>query len=157
MAEDNIYKNGAYLQNNPTWDISDSPFKGKEVVDILCRNHIKPETICDVGCGAGGVLQYLQEQIPDEINFTGYDVSPQAIEMAKKSENSRLKFLNKDIFENPSTSYDVALLLDVFEHVDDYLGFLSKFREVAEYKVFHIPLDIHLSSVFRVTPIMFAR
>ena len=41
------------------------------------------------------------------------------------------------------------MIIDVFEHVPDYLGFVEKCREKATYKIYHIPLDIHVSSVFR--------
>jgi hypothetical protein len=37
----------------------------------------------------------------------------------------------------------------VIEHVRDYLGFTEACRAKARYKIFHIPLDIHVSSVLR--------
>jgi hypothetical protein len=37
----------------------------------------------------------------------------------------------------------------VFEHVPDYIGFLEKCKPLAKYKIYHIPLDIHVSSVLR--------
>ena len=45
--------------------------------------------------------------------------------------------------------FSVALMIDVFEHIPDYLGFLSEARTLAQYKVLHIPLDVHVSSVMR--------
>lgn len=41
------------------------------------------------------------------------------------------------------------LVIDVFEHIPDYLSFLEKCKLKAKYKIFHIPLDIHVSSVLR--------
>jgi hypothetical protein len=46
---------------------------------------------------------------------------------------------------------DVLLIIDVFEHVPNYVGFVSKCRSLATFKVYHIPLDIHVSSVVRNT------
>lgn len=46
-------------------------------------------------------------------------------------------------------TYDLLLTIDVFEHVPDYLGFLKSLRSRAEMKVFHIPLDLSVSSVLR--------
>jgi hypothetical protein len=45
----------------------------------------------------------------------------------------------------------------VFEHVEDYFSFLRKLRDKARYKIFHIPLDISVSSVLRSSPILGAR
>jgi hypothetical protein len=33
--------------------------------------------------------------------------------------------------------------------VPDYMGFVDKCRQRAKYKIYHIPLDIHVSSVLR--------
>jgi hypothetical protein len=41
------------------------------------------------------------------------------------------------------------LVIDVFEHVPDYMGFVEKCRKKAAYKIYHVPLDIHVSSVLR--------
>jgi hypothetical protein len=45
--------------------------------------------------------------------------------------------------------FDILLVVDVFEHVPDYMGFVAKCKSKAEFKIFHIPLDIHVSSVLR--------
>ncbi len=44
-------------------------------------------------------------------------------------------------------------MIDVFEHVDDYLGFIKKCKDKSTYKIFHIPLDISLWSVLTNYPI----
>jgi hypothetical protein len=41
----------------------------------------------------------------------------------------------------------------VFEHVEDYLGFLRQMRPIAEFKVFHIPLDLSVQTVLRGAPL----
>jgi hypothetical protein len=40
-------------------------------------------------------------------------------------------------------------MLDVFEHVPNYMEFLEKSKNLAKHKIFHIPLDLHVSSVLR--------
>src|SRR5207245_10373970 len=51
-------------------------------VDVTVRpapsgqNAIAPKTVCDAGCGAGGVLRRVQEGRGDECMRRGYDVSP---------------------------------------------------------------------------------
>jgi hypothetical protein len=49
------------------------------------------------------------------------------------------------------------MAIDVFEHVEDYFGFLRKLRAKAEYKIFHIPLDLSVQSILRASPILKAR
>ena len=74
--------------------------------------------------------------------MAGFDISPQAIEIAKSKENANLKFYNDDFLKAKVASADLILLLDVFEHVPDYLGFLDALRKKTKWIVFHIPLDM---------------
>jgi len=43
------------------------------------------------------------------------------------------------------------MAMDVFEHVEDYLGFIRRLQPLAEWKIFHIPLDLSVVSVARPT------
>jgi hypothetical protein len=43
----------------------------------------------------------------------------------------------------------MLLAMDVFEHVPDYMGFIKGCKRKATYKLYHIPLEIHVSSVLR--------
>ena len=40
-------------------------------------------------------------------------------------------------------------MMDVFEHVDDYLGFLKLCKNKAKHTIFHIPLDLSASAILR--------
>ena len=55
----------------------------------------------------------------------------------------------EDLTVSSRSHYDVLLVIDVFEHVPDYLGFIEKLRQKADLKVFHIPLDLSVSSIVR--------
>ena len=46
-------------------------------------------------------------------------------------------------------STDLILLLDVFEHVPDYLGFLDALRKKTKWIIFHIPLDMGAWDILR--------
>jgi SAM-dependent methyltransferase len=61
-------------------------------------NHPKNQipSILDVGCGYGSLLEIAQRQ-KISLNYTGIDIVPEMIALAKKSHPSA-KFLNKDIF-----------------------------------------------------------
>jgi hypothetical protein len=41
------------------------------------------------------------------------------------------------------------MAIDVFEHVDDYMGFIRSMKPKATYKLFHIPLDLSVQGMLR--------
>ena len=148
---ENIYTSGQYLDVTQTWHAEDSPWKARQIKKIIDKNKIQPNNIAEIGCGSGSILDELS-RMPDLQNtsFKGYDISPQAIEMAKKIDNERVEFFQEDLLsEDNEEKFDILMVIDVFEHVPDYLGFVEKCRTKATYKIYHIPLDIHVSSVLR--------
>lgn len=149
-----IYTDGSYLQRNPTWHAEDSKWKADHVLKILRKNGIAPSTVCDVGYGAGGVLSRLYDQMPDDVTFAGYEISPQAFELARSKANDRLDYRLKDILQEKDARFDVVLVIDVLEHIEDIYGFLRGLHPKGKYTVFHIPLDISVYSVLRTTHII---
>jgi 2-polyprenyl-3-methyl-5-hydroxy-6-metoxy-1,4-benzoquinol methylase len=145
-----MYANGHYLQNNPTWHVEDSPWKAKQILRMLEKNNIQPRTVAEVGCGAGEILAQLCLQMPQNTHFTGYELSPDAFSMCKSRSNDRLTFRMEDPL-NKGERTDLLLVIDVFEHVEDYISFIKKCQPIAKYKMFHIPLDISVQSVLRGT------
>lgn len=148
-----IYTDGSYLESNATWHAEDAPWKAAKVAEMMRRNGVSYSSVAEVGCGSVEILRTLAEINGHETStFDGFDISPQAIEIARKSQNERLRFHLRDPFSsNREEHFDLALVMDVFEHVPDYIGFLERCRRVADYRVFHIPLDLHVSSVLRGT------
>ncbi len=145
----NQYTDGTYLEKVQDWHISDSSWKASKVFQMMERNKFSFHSIYDVGCGAGQVLVELQKRITGAVEFTGFDISPQAIEIAKPRENSNLKFRNENFLQAAVEPPDVILLLDVFEHIPDYLNFLDALREKTRWIIFHIPLDMCARAVLR--------
>lgn len=145
----NIYEDNSYYENNPTWHVEDSPWKADQILQIIQRNNLSFNSIAELGCGAGEILNQLHCKIDDEVNFTGYEISPQAYAMAKTREKERLNYYMKDLFEEGSSSFDILLVIDVIEHIPDYLGFVEKCKAKATYKIYHIPLEINVSCVLR--------
>lgn len=149
MNISSIYKNGQYLQKNPTWHIEDSAWKAQLIVKILEKNGLKPKTICEVGCGAGEILNQLHRVLSEDIEFYGYEISPQAYALCEQRVKERLSFNLKDLLEEENAYFDVALAIDVVEHIEDYFSFLRRFRSKAVYKIFHIPLDLSVQAILR--------
>jgi SAM-dependent methyltransferase len=148
-----IYQDGKYKESNPTWHEHDAPWKARKVQAILADNRVPFETMCEVGCGTGEILVQLSEAFPDAV-FTGYDISPQALELAAARERNRVSFHLDDPLGKPDIRFDVALVADVIEHVEDCFAFVRKVKDLASTKVFHIPLDLSVQSVLRMWPIM---
>ncbi|MFZ1990475.1 MAG: class I SAM-dependent methyltransferase [Alphaproteobacteria bacterium] len=142
-----IYADGTYLAHNETWHETESPWKAKQIIKLLNRNNLTPSRFCEVGCGAGEILKQLSD-VYTSADFVGYEVSPQAFERCKTKAAPRLHYYLRSIFDEADV-YDCLLCIDVFEHVEDYMGFVKALKNKATYKVFHIPLDISVLSVLR--------
>lgn len=147
---DEIYtkKNGDYLQANPTWHVEDSPWKARQISRMLQRNGINVKMVAEIGCGAGEILNQLHMMMPDDVIFSGFDISSDAVSLAKTREKDRLTFTQENFLES-TKRFDLLLMIDVFEHVDDYLGFLKLCKGKAKYTIFHIPLDISVQGILR--------
>jgi len=91
---------------------------------MLMQHQITPSTVCEIGCGAGEILRQLQDKLDQKCMFWGYDISPQAIDMAQGKVNERLQFKLADIQEEHGKAFDLILVMDVLEHIEDRFGFL---------------------------------
>ena len=144
------YFDGAYLAHNPTWHAEHSETKAGWIDQILGHNALQPQTIAEVGCGSGEILVELQKRRPDA-RFTGFEISPQAYAICSPKIRQGLDFRLEDLLRTETDRFDLLLAIDVFEHVPDYMGFLKALREKAEYKIFHIPLDLSVQALIRAT------
>jgi len=148
-TNDQIYVDGSYLKNNATWHLEDSPFKAAQIMQLLTRHpEIRPASVCEIGCGAGGIIHQLQLLMPPQVTFVGYDVSPQAYELSLQFANERCRFVLGSAFDDPEV-YDLVLAADVIEHVEDCFSFLRSTIKKSRWQIYHIPLDAHASAVVR--------
>ena len=149
MKLEELYTSGVYLEKNPNWHVEESPWKVQHIMPMMKRQHLMPETVCEVGCGAGEILKQLQENMENECMFWGYDISPQAFELAKSRANERLQFKLADIRQEKDVFYDLILVMDVIEHLENYFSFLREIKAKSHYKILHIPLDLSVQTVLR--------
>ena len=154
---ESIYTDGTYLRNNPDWHVDDSPWKAKHVARMLERHGIVPQTVCEIGCGAGEILRSLSTHLEPSTRFFGYEISPNAYKICSQKANERFTFKLANLLEEDAPRFDVVRAMDVFEHVEDYFGFLRKLRDKAQYKIFHIPLELSAQEVLRGKPLLNAR
>lgn len=141
--------NGAYLKKNPTWHVEFSEWKARHIHGLLQRKNLHPRTVGEIGCGAGEVLRQMQLRLSPDCVFQGYDIAPQAIAMAKPRSNDRLQFHLADFGTIESPCFDLLLLLEVVDHIEDYLGFLRMLKPRANWKLFSFSLDISVQNALR--------
>lgn len=148
VSSNDLYTNGAYLKNNPDWDMADAKWKAAIIHQLLQKNNIHPAEVIETGCGAGGNLAELSKKEESIQKLTGFDISPQAIALARQYENNKISFINGDITD-ANISTELMLIIDVVEHVDDFYGFLRKLKPKSRYFVFHIPLDLSCRTIMK--------
>lgn len=149
MSPGNNYhkQNSEYLKKNPTWHVEDSSWKATQALKLVERNKLQPKTVVEIGCGAGEILNQLHQRMVDKtIEFSGYEIAPDAFKLAQTRQKERLHFFQEDLLQN-NNAFDLLLMMDVFEHVEDYIGFIRKCNTKATYKIYHIPLDISMWSI----------
>jgi cyclopropane fatty-acyl-phospholipid synthase-like methyltransferase len=112
-----------------------------------------PASLCEVGCGAGGVLAALRSFYP-RCKLSGYDIAPDAARFWPQHVESDIEFRVGDFLEINEQVYDVLLLLDVIEHLENPFEFLSRLHGAAAYFLFIIPLDLSALSVLREKPLL---
>ncbi|TND09502.1 MAG: hypothetical protein FD123_1093 [Bacteroidetes bacterium] len=144
-----IYSSGEYLSNNPDWHEEGAPEKAANILKLILRNGTNVRSVAEVGCGSGQILAELQKQLPASSVFHGYDISPDAYSICSKKTNERLHFFLEDLTGKKDAAFDLLLVIDVIEHIENYFEFLRKLKHQAPYFIFHIPLDLCTWTLFR--------
>lgn len=154
MTSVNIYKDGEYARRNPQWHAEESPWKAIQILKILRQNRLSPTTICDIGCGVGEVLKQLSKQMSEDCEFWGYEISPQAYALCQDRAGPRIHFSLQDIRGERGLHFDLVLVLDLLEHLEDYFMFLRDIKPIGDLKIFHFPLDLSVQTVLRRTALL---
>jgi hypothetical protein len=149
----NPYLSGDYVARNPTYHVEDSAWKARYLMQMIAKHNLSPRSVAEVGCGAGEILRVLHDNLPDTI-FHGYEISPQAYSLCQTRAGTRLHFYCEDLLASVTERFDLLLCIDVFEHVEDCFSFLRQLRSKADFKMFHIPLDMSVQYVWRSKPIL---
>lgn len=149
MKLEELYTSGEYLEKWPSWHSEESPWRADKILRMMERNHLTSKTICEVGCGAGEILKQLQAHLNDESTFWGYEISPQAFKLCQSRKNERLHFKLADFTQEEEGFFDLILIIDVIEHVEDYFSFLRAIKPKSSYKIFHIPLDMVAKTIMQ--------
>lgn len=151
-----IYEGDRYWNANPTRHEEDSEFKVANCVALLAAHGIAPQSILDVGCGAGKTTVLLARAFG--VPATGIDVwSGLPAYAAAHHADPLVTFRTADVAALDGPPADLGVMFDVFEHVEDYLGMLRRARPAARHWVFNIPLDMYVLSVLTERPMAWRR
>lgn len=146
-TSDSRYLDGEYLAANPTWGDEDSGWKGRMIHELWLHAGLPvPETVAEIGCGAGGILAELQARFPPSVSYFGFDIAPSAIRMAERRAGERMAFRCEDLLLT-DRRFDALLCMDVFEHVENPFDFLRRLRRLAPLVIFNIPLEMHVAGL----------
>ncbi len=151
LQNEDMYKSGEYLKNNPTWHREDAPWKVKKIIEILDEAFLQklvPEVdIVDIGCGTGdilhGVCRYLKKENVKAV-FSGFDLSDKVINSAKENfpeANFFCSGFDAKMLQGEKRGSRIALLIDILEHLEDPNELLGQIRRTCDYAVCHLPLE----------------
>ncbi|NCD40823.1 MAG: class I SAM-dependent methyltransferase [Bacteroidia bacterium] len=145
-----IYESGEYWNDIPDYLAGQAPNKIKWLLQIVDFDALIKElpqnqlAIVDIGCGVGmvstGLAEQLRNRYPEiDIEHYGFDLSPHAIEVARKRNNNGT-FVCGD-FKTVEKRWDLALLCDIIEHVEDPNEFLQSVAERSRFFVVGFAMD----------------
>lgn len=99
--------------------------------DVVDHLGVVPKCVLEIGCGSGSTGKLIKEKFPDA-TVIGVESNLQAADLARKRMDrvygTTFEELNADEPDFPKGKIDVALLLDVLEHMYDPWRALVKLR-----------------------------
>lgn len=84
------------------------------------------KSMLDVGCGYGFWMDYAKKQ---GIDPEGIDLSSEAVAFATKTLNQRA-YKEEAMCFNAENTYDLIMMFDILEHLEDPNAALAKYREM---------------------------
>ena len=105
------------------------PFRIKYIQGVINKSKLNKTKILDIGCGGGLISEGVSKLGAD---VTGIDFVKENIKVAKmhaKKNNLNINYIVKDFEKEKITSkFDVIIIFEVLEHLNDWESFLKKIR-----------------------------
>ena len=108
--------------------------------DFFIKNIKDGQNVLDIGCGYGAVANSIATSRPKSKVY-GIDLDDNKLNMAKNFylKLNNLSFLKFDATKNlPNGNWDIVVLSNVLEHIDDRVLFLKKVIKKSRAKTFLI-------------------
>jgi SAM-dependent methyltransferase len=102
------------------------------VLDALERAvpDLAERALFDLGCGSGGLLQYLGES---GVRLAGAcDVYPESLEIVRRRVEAPLLLVDEGRFPPLGPGYSLVSMFDVLEHIEDDVGTLAHLFSILE-------------------------
>jgi methionine biosynthesis protein MetW len=116
---------------------------------VVLKN-FKEESVLDLGCGSGYLLEKLLEKNTD-LKISGLDISPVAIEKARAKGFDCKLFDITDTLPFENNAFDSVLLIDVLEHMFEPIEVLKEaVRVTKKYVYISVPNFVSLPARFQV-------
>jgi SAM-dependent methyltransferase len=142
-----IYSSGEYIELNPSLHNEDSFFKFSNIKDVLQKSGILEFNvkykILDIGGGNGQVGKYFCDYLISkgiDFEFDALDLSEDMLKIQKLNNQYISKTYSGELDLVPGR-YDIILLIDVIEHIEEYNGFLNKLNLKTSLVIFNIPIE----------------
>jgi len=105
------------------------PIRIKYILETLNKKNLNNTKILDIGCGGGLISEGLTKI---GATVTGIDFIKENIKVAKmhaKKNNLKINYFVKDFEKEKITSkYDVIIILEVLEHLNNWEQFVKKIK-----------------------------
>jgi len=149
MDAKEMYLTGDYAKKNPTWHLEDGEFKAQEILPYIIelvksKKNCNNFKIAEVGAGTGVVLNSISSLLGssdfvNDVTFTGFEISGFAVNIGK-DKFPRLDLRHEDFLETKD-HFDLILLIDVLEHLENPDMLLRAAFKSAKYVIVRQPLD----------------
>lgn len=145
------YTDGSYWSKRKGFR---SAYKVPLLIAAMKQSGVKLEDstrILEVGCGNGAFLLPFSEAVARlgvRPRLMGIDIAENAIMEARQSAGENPPVFECVTLEAHESNYDIALLIDVVEHVPCPVDFLAQVRRLAPLMFLHLPIEhsvLHLA------------
>jgi 2-polyprenyl-3-methyl-5-hydroxy-6-metoxy-1,4-benzoquinol methylase len=107
--------------------------------EFFTKNVTKNDRVLDIGSGNGSLAKDVALHAKSVL---GVDIDPKNIEKSKRNNSApnleyRLADATKDL---SSETFDIIIMSNVLEHIDDRVNFLKSIRPLARKFLFRVPM-----------------
>lgn len=141
-----LYTSGVYLEHSPDWSEQEAAEKSRCALQLFKKANLNNiQSILDVGCGSGGVLDGICAGSPSVTRAIGIDTAPEAIEIGigLRGPNSKIELLVTRL-DQISERFDLVMASHVIEHVSNYDEFLDELSKRSNLLYINIPIEINV-------------
>jgi SAM-dependent methyltransferase len=130
------------------WRAHGARLKAGHAVALCSRAGLQPESLVEIGCGDGALLDELGKRGLARA-LDGFELSAPAAELARKRAipgAGRIEAYDGAHVPAADGAYDLAVLSHVVEHVPDPPALLAEASRVARWVLVEVPLEANRSA-----------